>query len=39
MITTTDYAEKILLIPPPNGIGSNRSTTTTSTPAEPGYTS
>jgi len=37
MITTTDYAEKILPIPPPNGIGSNRSAATTFIPAEPGY--
>jgi len=39
MITTADCTEKILLIPPPNGIGSNRSITTAPTPAEPGYAS
>jgi hypothetical protein len=39
MTTTTDYTEKILLITPPNGIRSNRSTTTTSTSPESGSAS
>jgi hypothetical protein len=39
MTTTADYTENVLLIPPPNGISGNRSTTTTSTSPEPGHTS
>ena len=39
MTTTADNTEKILLIPPPNGIRGNRSTATTSTSPEPGYAS
>jgi len=39
MTTTADYTEKILLIPHFNGIGGNRSNTTTSASPEPGHAS